>query len=108
MKVFLINIFILAFLVSCEIVTTIDGPQTRERYKDFLSQYYKTDYKEDLFFSGRLRLKEHDFNSGLSANFYFVNKAFQNKKWLDLTRPHHRYKNRQLLHVTDLQLFLSI
>ena len=83
MKVFLINIFILAFLVSCETVTTIDGPQTRERYKDFLSQYYKTDYREDLFFSGKLRLKEHDFNSGLSANFYFINKAFQNKKWLD-------------------------
>ena len=86
MKVFLINIFILAFLVSCETVTTIDGPQTRERYKDFLSQYYKTDYKEDLFFSGKLRLKEHDFNSGLSANFYYVNKAFQNKKWLDLSK----------------------
>ena len=51
MKALLINIFILAFLVSCETITTIDGPQTRERYKDFLSQYYKTDYQEDLFFS---------------------------------------------------------
>jgi hypothetical protein len=79
--------FILAFLLGCETVSTIDGPETRQRYQKFLNQYNETQYSDQAFTSGKLRLRSHNFvnaSSGTSSNI--ISKAYQSKKWVDLSK----------------------
>ena len=74
-------------MLGCETVSTLDGPETRQRYQQFLNQYNETKYTEQLFISGKLRLRSHNFvnaTSGTSSNI--ISKAYQSKKWLDLSK----------------------